>query len=202
MIAPDRRMARLILALCDELKWGLRFFFAYKVLHKTEVSLTPTLFETFYIACLDQSCLILSRMVVANPKFKDNSVNMQYLLEQAKNNPHLFQFAKAGEVEKIVGIHFELLESYQPLMEILKDQRDRNLAHLDLKNIKQPEWRESQPQLVFDQIEQFYSDLAGVLKTYHRLFFGGEIGFEDWEKTSQTEVGSLIDFYEAYNSKN
>jgi hypothetical protein len=200
MITLEQRMERLILALCDELTWGLRFFYAAKVLYNSELRLTPTLFDTFYWSCLDQSALILSRMVVAKPKFKDDSVNVQYLLDQARKNPQLFHFSKPGEIEKLVETHFQLLESYKPVIDVLEEQRDRNLTHLDLKHVKQPEWRENQAQLDLNRVEQLYHDLIDAMKNYHILFFGGEIDFGDWEKTSQAEVETLIEFYETYKS--
>ena len=141
-------------------------------------------------------------MVVAKPKFKDDSVNVQYLLEQAGKNPQLFHFSKPGEIEKLVETHFQLLESYKPVIDVLEDQRDRNLTHLDLKHVKQPEWRENQTQLDLNQVEKLYQDLVGIMAIYHRLFFDGEIDFGDWQTTSQTEVESLIEFYEAFKSEN
>lgn len=194
-------MERLILALCDELTWGLRSFYAAKVLHKSELRLTPTLFDTFYWSCLDNSALILSRIIIAKKKFKDDSVNVQYLLEQAKNNSSLFRYAQPDELQKLISTQVELLESYKLLIDVLEDQRDRNLTRLDLKHVKQPEWRESQAQLDLDRVEQLYQDLIGVMKNYHWLFFGGEFDFGEWEKISQAEVETLIEFYEAYKSK-
>ena len=201
MITPEQRMERLVLALCDELTWGLRSFYAAKILYKSELRLTPTIFDTFYWACLNDSVLILSRMIVAKPKFKDDSVNVQHFLEQAKNNTSLFRFAKLDEIQKLNISHVELLETHKPLIKVLEDQRDRNLTHLDLKHVKQPEWRENQAQLDLSRVEQLYQDLTNVMKKYHFLFFGGEIEFGEWEKTTQTEVENLIEYYEAYQSK-
>lgn len=201
MVTPEQRMERLILALCDELTWGLRSFYAAKVLHKSELRLTPTLFDTFYWSCLDNSALILSRIIVAKEKYKDDSVNVQYLLSQAKNNPWLFRFAKPDEIQNLNISHLELLETYKPLIDVLEDQRDRNLTHLDLKHVKQPDWNENQAQLDLSRVEQLYQDLTDVLKKYHLLFFGGEINFGAWETISQAEVENLIKYYEAYQSK-
>jgi len=193
-------MESLILALCDELKWGLRFCYAEKALYESELRNTSILFDTFYWSCLDQSALILSRMVVAKRKFKDDSINVQYLLERARKSSDLFPFSQLGEIEKTVETHFQLLESYKPVIDVLEDQRDRNLTHLDLKHIKQPEWRENQPQLNLKLVEQLYQDLIGLMQTYHRLFFGERFDFGDWEKTFQAELESLIVFYDEYNS--
>jgi hypothetical protein len=47
MITPEQRMERLIRALCDELYWGLRSFYAAKILYKSELRITPTLLIYF-----------------------------------------------------------------------------------------------------------------------------------------------------------
>ena len=201
MMTSEQKMERLLLTLCDELNWGLRSFYAAKVLYKSQLRVTPTLFVTFYWACLDNSALILSRIVVAKRRFKDDSVNVQYLLKQAKNSASFFRYANPDEIQKLTKTHTELLESYKPLIDVLEDQRDRNLTHLDLKHVKQPEWRENQQQLDLSRIEQLYQDLIDVMKTYYVLFFGGEVDFGEWEKVSQAEVETMIDYYEAYKSK-
>ena len=200
MTTPEQRIERTIQALCDELTWGLRFFYANKALHESELRITPTLFDTFYWSCLDQAGLILSRIVIAKVK-DDDSVNVSYLLGYARNNPELFHFAKPGEVEKLVKTHLALLESYKSDIGILEDQRDRNLAHLDRKHVNQPDWRENQTQLDLDRVEQLYRDLISMMATYHRLFYGGEIDFGDWQTISKEEVETLINFFEAYQSK-
>ena len=87
------------------------------------------------------------------------------------------------------------------MIDVLEEQRDRNLTHLDLKHVKHPEWRENQAQLDLSRVEQLYQDLVDVMKKYHLLFFGGEIDFGEWEEISQAEVETLIEFYETYNSK-
>ncbi len=202
MIAPEQSIERTVQALCDELYWGLRFFFAAKSLEQTELRLTPTLFDTFYLSCSDNACLTLSRMVIAKEKVKgDNSVNIQYLLRQVGDNPSLFHFAKPGEIERLIPTHLALLETHKPIIGILKDQRDRNLAHLDQKHVKQPEWRKSQTQLDFVQVENLYQDLIGIMATYYKLFYGGEFDFGNWKTISQAEVKNLIEYYEAYQSK-
>ena len=59
------RLERTIQALCDEIFWGLRNFYAAKILEETEVRLTPTLFDTFYFACLDQRARVSSHLLAS-----------------------------------------------------------------------------------------------------------------------------------------
>jgi len=201
MITPEQSLERTIQALCSELHWGLRFFFAAKSLDQTELKLTQTLFETFSFSCLDDACLILSRMLISKEKAKkDDSVNVQYLFRQAENNPSLFRFAKAGEIESLVPIHRAFLESHKPIIDILKNQRDRNLAHLDRKHINQPDWQEHQPGLNWLEVESLFQDMIDIMNSYCKLFYGKEFDFGDWEAISQGEVKNLIEYFEAFNS--
>jgi hypothetical protein len=201
MVTPEKKLEGLILALCDELRWGLRFFYAEKVLYNSELRVISPLFESFYLSCLDQSALVLSRIVVAKRKFKDDSINIQYLLEQARKGPGLFRFCQPPEIERLAETHSGLLASYKSVIDVLEDQRDTNLTHLDLKHVNQPNWRENQIQLNLNQVEKLYQDLVGIMTIYHRLFFGREFDFGDWEKASQLELESMIGFYEEYNLK-
>jgi len=197
MITLKQCIERTIQALCNELDWGLRSFYAAETLYNTELRLTPTLFDTFYWSCLDQSALILSRLIVTKLKNAD-SINIPYLLKQAQANPELFYYAESGEIENIVGKHRELIESYKSVIDVLEEQRDRNLAHLDRKHVNRPDWHENQTKLDLDRIEQLFKDLIDVMNDYHRLFFGGEFNFDKWQATSIEEVELLIAFYEAY----
>jgi hypothetical protein len=92
MVRTKQRLEQTVDALCDELYWGLRSFYAAKIVFETKLRLTPTLFDTFYFSCLDQSALILSRMILAKDDAKgDISINLQYLANLAENNPSAFQ---------------------------------------------------------------------------------------------------------------
>ena len=202
MVKNKHRLEQTIEALCDELYWGLRSFYAAKAVFETELRLTPTLFDTFYFSCLDQSALILSRMVVAKENSEDDqSINLQYLANQAENKPSAFKFAKPSEIKKLLEKQARLFELHKPLIAILRDQRDQNLAHLDRRHINDLDWRKNQIQLDLSQVEKLYHDLIDVMTSYHNLFFGGELSFGDWQSITDTEVKNLIDYYEAYQTK-
>jgi len=202
MITPEQSIERTVQALCSELHWGLRFFFAAKSLNQSELKLTPTLFETFTFSCLDDASLILSRMVIAKDIIKnDDSVNVQYLFRQAGNNPSLFRFANPGEIESMIPKHLALLDSHKGIIDILKNQRDKNLAHLDRKHVNQPGWHESQPELNWSEVESLYQDLVSIMNSYFKLFYGKKFDFGNWETISQGEVDNLIEYFDAYNSK-
>ncbi len=202
MVKNKQRLEQTIEALCDELYWGLRSFYAAKAVFETELRLTPTLFDTFYFSCLDQSALILSRMVVAKENSEDDqSINLQYLANQAENKSSAFKFAKPSEIKNLLEKQVRLFELHKPLIAILRDQRDQNLAHLDRRHINDLDWRKNQIQLDLSQVEKLYRDLIDVMTSYHNLFFGGELSFGDWRSITDTEVKNLIDYYEAYQTK-
>ena len=199
-VSHKQRLEDTIEALSDELKWGLRYFYAAKILLETNLRLTPTLFDTFYFSCLDQAGLILARMVIAKEN-NDASINLQYLSHQAQNKSALFHYAKQGEIKTLVKEQAQLFELHEPLIRTLKDQRDQNISHLDRRHVNEPKWRESQTQLDLVQVEKLYQDLIRVMTTYYRLFHGAKLDFGDWESASQAEVQNLAEYYEAYRSK-
>ena len=89
---------------------------------------------------------------------------------------------------------------HKPLIVILKNQRDQNLAHLDRRHINDLDWRKNQIQLDLSQAEKLYNDVIDVMTSYHNLFFGGELSFGDWQSITDTEVKNLIEYYEAYQT--
>lgn len=202
MLKTKQRLEQTIEVLCDELYWGLRSFYAAKAVFETELRLTPTLFDTFYFSCLDQSALILSRIVISKGNSEnDQSINFQYLANQAENKSSAFKFAKTGEVKKLLKKQAQLFELHEPLIKTLRDQRDQNLAHLDRRHINEPDWRKNQAQLDLSQVEKLYHDLIDVMASYYNLFFGGEFSFGDWQSITDTEVKNLIEYYESYQAK-
>ncbi|MBE0682983.1 MAG: hypothetical protein IH589_13810 [Anaerolineales bacterium] len=201
MVKNNKRLEQTIEALCDELYWGLRSFYAAKIIFGTELRLTPTIFDTFYFSCLDQSALILSRIVLAKEDSEDDvSINLRYLANQAENNQSKFKYARPGEIKNLLEKQAQVFERYKPLISILKDQRDQNLAHLDRRHVNDPDWRKNQIQLDLSQVERFYQDLIGIMTIYFELFFGSELKYADWESITRAEVKNLIEYYEAYQS--
>lgn len=202
MVKDKQRLELTIKALCDELYWGLRCFYAAKVVYITKLRLTPTLFHTFYFSCLDQSALILSRMVIARENSEDDqSINLHYLANLAENKPLAFKFAKPGEIKKLLEKQARLFELHKPLIAILRDQRDQNLAHLDRRHINDTDWRKKQIPLDLSQAEKLYHDLVEVMASHHNLFFDVDYSFGDWQSITDTEVKNLIESQEAYRMK-
>ena len=114
MVKTKQRLEQTIEALCDELYWGLRSFYAAKIIFETKLRLTPTIFDTFYFSCLDQSALILSRMILAKEDSKDDeSINLQYLANQAENNPSKFKCAEPGEIKSLLEKQEQMLKRYK-----------------------------------------------------------------------------------------
>jgi hypothetical protein len=199
MVTNEQKLENIIQAACDELNWGVRSFYAAKILHSTQLRLTRSLFDTFYFSCLDESALILSRIAITK---SNDSLHLKYLFEYARENSKLFKFAKPGEIERTVDAHLSLLESYDGFLVALTVQRDKNLAHLDLKHINQTNWHESQPMLDMERMEELYKDLTQILSAYFLMFYGREIDFGDWQNITEQEIMELIEHFNAYNARN
>ena len=169
MNTPKQNLERTIQALSDEINWGLRCFYTAKIIFETELRLTPTLFDTFYFACLDQSGLILSRYTIPK-QIGDQSVNFQWLLEKTETEPFLFGFAQEHEIKELVQTQRDIFTRYEPLSIILRDQRDRNIAHLDRKNITNLDFRVKQGQINLSDMESFYKELLNFNRELLSIF--------------------------------
>lgn len=179
---PNRRIEQALTALCDELDWGLRCFYAARA--AAHIPGAPVLAETFQGACADQSLLTLARIVLAKKNARrDESINIRYLANLVKGKPSAVCFGDAEEVEALIEKQARLQEEHAPLIATLKEQRDRSLAHLDRHHVNGPSWRQSQSGVNMAQVEALYQGLAEILGEYHRLIFGAERRFDQWKKS-------------------
>lgn len=177
-------------ALCDELDTGLRSFYAARV--AAEISSAPVLAETFQDACNAQAVLILSRMVLVKENARrDESINVRYLANLVKGKPSAVRFGSLEEVEAILEDQARLLEEHAPLITALKVQCDRSLAHLDRHHVNDPGWQQSHLGVDMAQVEALYQGLAEILGAYHRLIFGAECRFDQWEAQARAETQHL-----------
>ncbi len=181
---PNRRVEQALTALCDELDWGLRCFYAAQA--AAQMPGAPVLAETFQRACNDQSLLTLARMVLATENARrDESINIRYLANLVKGKPSAVRFGDAEGVEALIEKQVRLLEEHAPLIAALKEQRDRSLAHLDRHHVNDPGWRRVHSCVDVAQVEALYLGLAEILGVYHRLIFGAERRFDQWEIETQ-----------------
>jgi hypothetical protein len=192
MTTPRQRLERTLQVLHDELDRGLRSFHAARAIHARGLESGSSIFTTFHNACIDETCLVLSRMVIVKGRYSRNeSVNLNYLLRQVENHPGLFRFAKPGEIGELIKNHARLLEAHRPLLDSLEERRDHNLAHLDRKNINTPQQRTDQREFDLAQIELLYQGLARLLDSCWKMHYGSQPDRPDWQTITEQEIENL-----------
>jgi hypothetical protein len=144
--------------------------------------------STVQEACMREAYLSLAKLGIT----EGESITIEYLLNVASQVPsRSFPLATREGIDRSVATHRGQLEQLAPVMDDLKLQRDRVLAHLDRKHINEPE--AVAPELVeTQQIEVCFHVFLGILNTYRRYFGSAELSFEKVEADLRAEVGYVV----------
>jgi hypothetical protein len=150
-------------------------------------------FSTVQEACMREAFLSLAKLAISEKE----SITIEYLLNAASQVPSKsFPFATRKEIDHSVEMHRKQLEELTPVVDGLKLQRDRVLAHLDRKHVNEPEAISSQS-IETQQIERCFSVFLEIINTYRRYFGETELSFEEVEKDLREEVVYLVERLQA-----
>jgi hypothetical protein len=120
---------------------------------------TRSLFSTIDDACVESAILALARLVVSH---KD-SISVVYLLNCMQHSPSAFPISQREIVMDAVTQHQRQLEALQPLVERVKDHRDRTIAHLDKRTVNRRDMLHTHPPPTLDEVERALVSIAAVL---------------------------------------
>ena len=121
-----------------------------------------TLASTVYEACVESAILALARLVVTH---KD-SVNVTYLLNCVQQSPSAFPIPERDGMARTVERHRLLLDEMQPLVDQVKDYRDRTIAHLDKRVVNHWYAVHAHPPIELDQVERAFARIGALLNVY------------------------------------
>jgi hypothetical protein len=97
----------------------------------------PNFFETSKKAALREALLGISRLTLDDRE----SISFKMLLDTIENHPQIFTKAckcSRSELRNLIEINRAILASEDPFLKALRSVRDRELAHLDRKQINAP----------------------------------------------------------------
>ncbi len=138
--------------------------------------------------CMRESLLSLAKLAISEKE----SITIDYLLNCALEVPSKgFRNATRAEVESSVLEHRNQLEALAPLIDDLKMQRDRVLAHLDRKHVNEPEVM-STIQINLAEIERAFEIFGGIINTYRRYFGITQLSIEDMRRDLREEMAVLV----------
>ena len=161
MVTAEQRLEDTLGFLSGQLNWGWLFLKSAKALHHTNWAASTMWFRrAAYQACLNEAVLVLAKLVIPC----EDSITFSYLLNQAENNPGLFEFAHGHQLEASVERHRQVLEEHE-LVPTIKTQRDKVLAHFDKKHINDPSVITSLP-VNMTEVESCYEELVDILNVY------------------------------------
>lgn len=117
---------------------------------------------TIYDACVESAILALARLVVTH---KD-SISVTYLLNCVEQSPSAFPVQARPAIREMVEGHRALLGEMEPLVERVKDYRDRTIAHLDKKYVNHRDMVQAQPPVGLDEVERAFVRIGALLNVY------------------------------------
>jgi len=95
-----------------------------------------------------------------------DSISILYLLNFAEQNPSAFPKARREPLADVASRHKEQLRMLEPLIDNLKQQRDRTIAHLDKLHVTNPSAITSVPPLDYLEVEKVFKDSSELLNEY------------------------------------
>ncbi|RLI51185.1 MAG: hypothetical protein DRP09_19475 [Candidatus Thorarchaeota archaeon] len=201
MKMPHERIQDTIGFLGDQLERGWSYFQCAKSLHKADqankLSSARYFFITVYQACLHEAVLVLSKLVIAH---KD-SITVFYLLDQAENNPHLFSHTTHENVDMFVKKHKELLGNYGSLIDSVRNQRDRVIAHLDRKHINDPSTISNLP-VNMVEVEKCFQDILEIINVYKKYYDNSEFCLAHAQQNIERDISFLTELIKTANRQN
>ena len=157
---------------------------------------TRSLLTTTYDACVESAILALARLTVAH---KD-SISVAYLLNCVDQSPSAFPLPERSAVADAVARHRALLLDLQPLVDRVKDYRDRTIAHLDKRYVNRRDTLHTYPPLALDEVEQAFVSIAAVLNACLRTLDLPELDLARLESDLAAEWAALLDIDEKVQS--
>ncbi len=146
-------------------------------------------------ACIRTSSLTLAELLSSN----NNSTNLHYFLNLAKNTSKLFQHVQKHDLLNSVKKYMIWLDSLESngFLGNLFAKRDKTLAHTDRKYVNEiePYFIKDYPPLNPDEVRNVYLEINQLLSDFERYFYGtpARIGFIDVEPEIKNEIRQLLE---------
>jgi hypothetical protein len=133
----------------------------------SELLSAQSLFSAAYEACVESAILALARLAIAHR----SSMSVDYLLNCIYHSPSAYPVPKRAAVAEAVAQHRALLEDLRPLVDRVKDYRDRAIAHLDKRHVNQRDEVHAHPPVELWEIDRAFELMRVILKA-HREYLG------------------------------
>jgi hypothetical protein len=152
--------------LYDELAKGWGCFVISEYVNESKESAwfshSPHFFGLIHAACQDYAILALAKLF---DKDKD-SITIAYLLNYIQQNIDVFPDEQKDAMLRSLPEHRKILATIEPIVENIRGQRNRSLAHLDKKLVKG--WSGVYKLLDFREVRRIFVHLFSLLNFYQK----------------------------------
>jgi hypothetical protein len=152
--------------------------------HPVIMNTSPAFFNLTIQGHLEAAQLCAARLF---DEHKD-CVGIPWLLKQAKHRREEFSYRTADELDYAIKEAERVCAAEASVLASLKHRRDRWLAYLDKKTIRDPEQFANDTKLTYQELEDLFGSAAGILNIMADL--RGEAGFlifgDDYDDLSHT----------------
>jgi hypothetical protein len=192
--AAPRSLEELFNILDEELIRGWANFVIYAKLQEAfdegKFTKADWFLPVIHEAVRRESIMSLSRVALDY----DNTVTVWTLLKRATNKTKEFKRAQSLKIVRDAAKQDSEFLTEHVTSDIIKDLRDRTLAHTDKKHLNNPA-AVAPPDLWADDVRKLYDDLLQIVNRYRVWFNGFELKYDPMTQTQVKEFHEVLDPY-------
>lgn len=167
MQTSDQKAREILRQLSNQLARGLAALLVAKHINSAQsagrLNCAHYFFTAIYESCIQHALLTLSKVAVCHPR----SITIWHLLTFAESNYFVFAVDELTMLDR-VALHKQRLRQMKPLVDNVKEQRDRILAHLDRSHVYNPSAVYTYPPLDYNEVESALRKLLCMVNVYYR----------------------------------
>ncbi len=179
-------------SLTDTLSNGWLYFFCARSLDNAyadrKITFSRYFFLGCYYACLNESILALSRLLIDHP----DSVSLRTLLDHARENAKSFSLVLPDRLLKVIEDNEAKLDEFDSLSEAIRLNHGKAVVHFDRKHINIPSPTHKIP-LDLDEVEDCYREILNILNVFLIYKNMPEFSLINIERSVPQDVDFLVD---------
>ena len=182
--------------LTGNLSAGWLYYFCAKSLdlayNNHRVTCSRSFFMGCYDACLNESVLTLSKLLLDN----SDSVSIHYLFQQARNNVESFTNSTPDVIINAVNQSEKELSKFSEFINILKFNRDKSLAHIDRKHLNNPTEIIEKANIDMNEVENCFREILRIINMFLLYKNLGELSLINIEQDVPEDLNFLLNLFE------
>jgi CRISPR/Cas system-associated endoribonuclease Cas2 len=191
-LSEKRKVQEVLDLLFGQVTQGLLYFYCAQSLveafQQSTLMQRSYFFFTVYEAAVREAILALSKLT----RIHRDSITVYYLFNLVEHNPRLLSSDSPESVRASVADHKGRLGKYGPLIESVREQRDRVVAHLDKRHVTNPSDLFAHPEGVnLTELGECLREVLDILNIYAG-YYGSEFRASHLESFISGDVDILL----------